>query len=239
MRFKPVAIVICAISLNFVTGCSSKSAAVEMIEGVDAISISASASPEYSRVVALANGSAEIIASLGHLDILIGRDIASDVTSLESVEVVTSGHQIVAEKILSLKPDLVLIDASSGPSSALTVIAGAGIRIAKISEAWSLNDINRKVSEIAKAIGVVDDGKSLIAALQGSTSAMKQISPGKTIAFLSGKDFEDAVSLSLRAGRRYRWPRRSLFLVIFCRLLQACAGCRPVKQRGHKCMTLL
>jgi iron complex transport system substrate-binding protein len=184
MRFKPVAIVICAISLNFVTGCSSKSAAVEMIEGVDAISISASASPEYSRVVALANGSAEIIASLGHLDILIGRDIASDVTSLESVEVVTSGHQIVAEKILSLKPDLVLIDASSGPSSALTVIAGAGIRIAKISEAWSLNDINRKVSEIAKAIGVVDDGKSLIAVLQGSTSAMKQISPGKTIAFL-------------------------------------------------------
>lgn len=184
MRFKPVAIVICAISLIFVTGCSSKPAAVEMIDGVDAISISASASPEYSRVVALANGSAEIIASLGHLDILIGRDIASDVTSLESVEVVTSGHQIVAEKILSLKPDLVLIDASSGPSSALTVIAGAGIRIAKISEAWTLNDINRKVSEIAKAIGVIDDGKSLIAALEGSTSAMKQISPGKTIAFL-------------------------------------------------------
>ena len=184
MRFKPVAIVICAISLIFVTGCSSKPAAVEMIDGVDAISISASASPEYSRVVALANGSAEIIASLGHLDILIGRDIASDVTSLESVEVVTSGHQIVAEKILSLKPDLVLIDASSGPSSALTVIAGAGIRIAKISEAWTLNDINRKVSEIAKAIGVIDDGKSLIAALEGSTSAMKQISPGKTITFL-------------------------------------------------------
>lgn len=184
MRFKPVAIVICAISLLFATGCSSRPAAVEMIESVDAINISASGSPEYSRVVALANGSAEIIASLGHLDILIGRDIASDVTSLESVEVVTSGHQIVAEKILSLKPDLVLIDASSGPSSALTAIAGAGIRIAKISEAWTLNDINRKVSEIAKAIGVIEDGKSLIAALQSSTSAMKQIRPGKTIAFL-------------------------------------------------------
>ncbi len=184
MRFKPMAIVICAISLIFVTGCSSKPAAVEMIESVDAISISASASPEYSRVVALANGSAEIIASLGHSDILIGRDIASDLPSLKSIEVVTSGHQITAEKILSLKPDLVLIDASSGPSSALTVIAGAGIRIAKISEAWTLNDINRKVSEIAKAIGVIDDGKSLIAALEGSTSAMKQISPGKTIAFL-------------------------------------------------------
>ena len=184
MRFNPVAIVICAISLIFVTGCSSKPAAVEMIESVDAISISASASPEYSRVVALANGSAEIIASLGHLDILIGRDIASDLPSLKSVEVVTSGHQIIAEKILSLKPDLLLIDASSGPSSAIAAIESAGIRVVKISEAWTLNEIDRKVSEVAGAIGAIDDGKSLIAALQSSTSAVKQIRPGKTIAFL-------------------------------------------------------
>ena len=184
MRFKPVAIVICAISLIFVTGCSSKPDAVEMIESVNAISISASASPEYSRVVALANGSAEIVASLGHLDILIGRDIASDLPSLESVEVVTSGHQIIAEKILSLKPDLLLIDASSGPSSAIAALESAGIRIVKISEAWTLNEIDRKVSEVARAIGAIDDGKSLIAALQGSTSAVKQIRPGKTIAFL-------------------------------------------------------
>jgi iron complex transport system substrate-binding protein len=184
MRFKPVAIVICAISLIFVTGCSSKPAAVEMIESVDAISINASASPEYSRVVALANGSAEIIASLGHLDILIGRDIASDLPLLKSVEVVTSGHQIIAEKILSLKPDLLLIDASSGPSSAIAAIESAGIQIVKISEAWTLNEIDRKVSEVAGAIGAIDDGKSLIAALQSSTSAVKQIRPGKTIAFL-------------------------------------------------------
>jgi iron complex transport system substrate-binding protein len=184
MRFKPMAIVICAISLIFVTGCSSKPAAVEMIESVDAISISASASPEYSRVVALANGSAEIIASLGHSDILIGRDIASDLPSLKSIEVVTSGHQITAEKILSLKPDLLLIDASSGPSSAIAAIESAGIRIVKISEAWTLNEIVRKVSEVARAIGAIDDGKLLIAALQSSTSAVKQIRPGKTIAFL-------------------------------------------------------
>jgi iron complex transport system substrate-binding protein len=184
MRFKPVAIVICAISLIFVTGCSSKPAAVEMIESVDAISISASASPEYSRVVALANGSAEIIASLGHSDILIGRDIASDLPSLKSVEVVTSGHQIIAEKILSLKPDLLLIDASSGPSSAIAAIESTGIRIVKISEAWTLNEIDRKVSEVAGAIGAIDDGKLLIAALQSSTSVVKQIRRGETIAFL-------------------------------------------------------
>lgn len=184
MRFKAVAFVTWVISLVFVSGCSSQPTAVEQINSVDAISISTTQSPQYSRVVALANGSAEIIASLGHLDILVGRDVASDVVSLESVEVVTSGHQIVAEKILSLKPDLVLIDASSGPSSALLAIESAGIRIAKISEAWTLNDIDRKVSEIAQAIGTVDEGKNLIAALQISTSSVKQIPAGTRIAFL-------------------------------------------------------
>ncbi len=184
MRFKAVAIVTWAISLVFVSGCSSQPSAVEQIDSVDAISISTTQSTQYLRVVALANGSAEIIASLGHLDILIGRDVASDVASLESVEVVTSGHQIVAEKILSLNPDLVIIDTLSGPSSALVAIEKAGIRIVKISEAWKLDEINRKVSEIAQAIGAIDDGKNLIAALQGSKSAVTQIPVGKTIAFL-------------------------------------------------------
>lgn len=184
MRFKAVAIVICAISLVFVSGCSSQPVAVEQIDSVDAKSINATQSPQYSRVVALANGSAEIIASLGHLDILVGRDIASDVASLDSVEVVTSGHQIVAEKILSLNPDLVIIDALSGPSSALVALESAGIRIVKISEAWKLDEIDRKVSEIAQAIGAVDDGKNLIAALQITTSSVKQIPAGTRIAFL-------------------------------------------------------
>lgn len=184
MRFKAVVIVTWAISLVFVSGCSSQPAAVEQIDTVDAISISATQSPQYSRVVALANGSAEIIASLGHLEILVGRDIASNVTLLGLVEVVTSGHQIIAEKILSLNPDLVIIDASSGPLSALVAIENSGIRVVKISEAWNLDDIDRKVNEIAQAIGVVEDGKNLITALQNSISAVKQIQTGKTIAFL-------------------------------------------------------
>lgn len=173
-----------AISLLFATGCSSQPTAVEQINSVESINVIASQTPEFSRVVALANGSAEIISSMGHLDLLIGRDIASDSAPLQSVEVVTSGHQIVAEKILSLKPDLLIIDASSGPASALEVLRSTGIRIVKISEAWTLAEIDRKVGEVATAIGAVGDGKALIAALQESTSAVTQIPAGKKIAFL-------------------------------------------------------
>lgn len=173
-----------AASLLLVTGCAGQPSAVEKINIVEAINVSAVQTPEFTRVIALANGSAEIIASMGHLNILVGRDIASDAPALESVEVVTSGHQIVAEKILSLEPDLVLIDASSGPSSAIQVLESAGIRIVKISEAWQLSEINRKISEVAQAIGAVEDGNALTAALQKSTKMLRQIAPGKTIAFL-------------------------------------------------------
>ncbi len=173
-----------AASLLLVTGCASQPSAVEQINSVEAINVNAVQTPEFTRVIALANGSAEIIASMGHLNILVGRDIASDAPALESVEVVTSGHQIVAEKILSLEPDLVLIDASSGPSSAIQVLESAGIRIVKISEAWQLSEIDRKISEVAQAIGAAEDGNALTAALQKSTKMLTQIAPGKTIAFL-------------------------------------------------------
>jgi iron complex transport system substrate-binding protein len=182
MKLRGIAIL--ATSLLFVTGCSSQPAVVEQINTVESIGVSPNQTPQFSRVVALANGSAEIIAAMGHLDILVGRDIASDLPSLDSVEVVTSGHQIVAEKIISLKPDLVLIDESSGPTAALEVLRSAGIRIVKISEAWTLDDIERKVNEVAVAIGTIEDGIALTAALQNSTSSVTQISAGKKIAFL-------------------------------------------------------
>jgi iron complex transport system substrate-binding protein len=184
VKLKVATSVTLAFSLLFVTGCSTQPTAVEQINSVESINVVASQNPEFSRVVALTNGSAEIVSSMGHLDILIGRDVASDTTSLESVEVVTSGHQIVAEKILSLSPDLLLIDASSGPASALEVLQAAGVRIVKISEAWTLADIDRKVGEIATAIGTIDDGKALVAALKNSTGTVKQIAAGKKIAFL-------------------------------------------------------
>jgi len=182
VKYRGIAIV--AASVLFASGCSSQPSAVEQIKTVESINVSAAQTPQFSRVVALANGSAEIIAAMGHLDILVGRDIASDLPSLDSVEVVTSGHQIVAEKILALQPDLLIIDDSSGPASAIKVLEAAGVRIVKISEAWQLAEIDRKVGEIAQAIGAVEDGKVLTAALQTSKEKVVQIPAGKTIAFL-------------------------------------------------------
>lgn len=171
-------------AIVLLSGCSQGVDSVETISDVVPISILSTESVPVSRVVALANGSAEIIAALGYKNILIGRDIASSSSELSSIEVVTSGHQVIPEKILSLNPELVLIDASTGPSSALKVLRDSGIKLVTISEAWSTSDIAKKVDEVADAIGVPAAGSELNAAMQSFSESIPSIPTGTSAAFL-------------------------------------------------------
>jgi iron complex transport system substrate-binding protein len=167
-----------------VSGCATQITAVEEISTADSVSIVGQEAPQVQRVIALANGSAEIISGMGYKNILIGRDIASSDPVLKSVEIVTSGHQIVPEKILSLSPDLVLIDDSSGPQSALTALENAGVKMVLISQAWTLVDIDKKISEVAAAIGTVETGRDFTKAIAAVGNQVTPISTGTRIAFL-------------------------------------------------------
>jgi iron complex transport system substrate-binding protein len=170
--------------IALMSGCSSQVSTVETITDVEPISIAATEIAPISKVVALANGSAEIVAALGYKEILIGRDIASTSSELSSVEVVTSGHQVLPEKILSLDPDVVLIDASTGPASALKVLRDAGINLVTISEAWSTDDISKKIAEVAAAVGLVAAGENLNAAMDAFTQNVPAVPNGTRAVFL-------------------------------------------------------
>jgi iron complex transport system substrate-binding protein len=150
---------------------------------VTAISVKNLESFSVSRVVALANGVAEIIDALGGNSLVVGRDISSSEKSLAAVPIVTSGHQIISEKIIALKPDLVLIDASSGPKAAIDQIKTAGIRVVQTPESWTLADIAPKISAVAAAIGADKAGADLIAAFKVSLTTSK-ISQPTRVAFL-------------------------------------------------------
>ena len=170
--------------ITLMSGCSSQVAMVETIADVKPVSIAATESAPLKRVIALANGSAEIVAALGYKNILIGRDIASTSSELSSVEVVTSGHQVLPEKILSLNPERVLIDASTGPASALKILRDAGITLVTISEAWSTADIGKKIDEVATAIGLPDAGRNLNAAMDSYTERVRSVPNGTSAVFL-------------------------------------------------------
>jgi iron complex transport system substrate-binding protein len=166
------------------TGCSTAQSKALEISSARATTIKNSESPVAQKVVALANGAGEIISAMGFKSILIGRDIASTDVDLKSVPIVTSGHQVVAEKIIALTPDLVIVDKSTGPQSALDALAVAGIRVVITPEAWTLGDMPAKVGAIADAIGVPASGAALNTALNSSLEKLEESPEKSRVIFL-------------------------------------------------------
>jgi iron complex transport system substrate-binding protein len=137
-------------------------------------------SPKFKRVVALANGAAEIVAALGYKDILVGRDIASTMPELKNIPIDESSMQVSAEAVLSEHPDLVFIDSNTAPASALNTLKAAKIRIVSVPSAFTLADIFAKEGLIAKILGVPKAGKKL----EAQVSSLQAPPTGIKVAFL-------------------------------------------------------
>jgi iron complex transport system substrate-binding protein len=156
-------------------------------DDVRSISLTPKAQLTVSRVVVLANGVAEIIQSLNAQSIIVGRDISSTEDSLAEIPIVTSGHQVLPEKVIALKPDLVLIDASTGPKAAIEKIKSTGITVIETPESWSLKDLPIKVLAVGRAIGAQNQAEELVKQLNQSlgASAVKN-SPRVAFLYLRG-----------------------------------------------------
>jgi iron complex transport system substrate-binding protein len=168
------------------SGCAqSPVASTYTISQGDVRSISLSTKPQLtvSRVVVLANGVAEIIQSLNAQSIIVGRDISSTEDSLADIPIVTSGHQVLPEKVIALKPDLVLIDASTGPKAAIETIKSAGITVIETPESWSLKDLPIKVRSVGRAIGAPNQAEALVQQLSESLNA-SAVKNSPRVAFL-------------------------------------------------------
>lgn len=154
---------------------------------VRSISLDTQSSFSASRVIVLANGVAEIIQSLNGQSIIVGRDISSTEDSLADIPIVTSGHQVLPEKVISLNPDLVLIDASTGPKAAIATIKAAGIRVVETPESWSLGDLPKKVRAVGAAIGAPDRAELLVEQIERAVkTSMVEGSPRVAFLYLRG-----------------------------------------------------
>jgi len=181
---KVVAIIVATITVATTAGCGSQSASVPNIDSAKSLGVQVNETTDAKRIIALANGSAEIISALGFKSFIIGRDIASTDADLKSIPIVTSGHQVVAEKIIALRPDLVVIDRSTGPEVALATLRKAGISVITIPEAWTLSDIPAKISSVAVAIGTPRSGQVLMTQFEQSLPRQLQEKKKVRIAFL-------------------------------------------------------
>ena len=175
MRRVPITKVIALtlVPILFLTACAQdRPNSEKSITRADVSSLSVSPIEELPgvRIVALANGAAELIAAMGYRENLVGRDIASSTTELKDVPIVTSGHQVIPETIIALQPTLVIIDDATGPSSAITKLRTAGIRIVSISQSWNLADLLVKIDQIGTALEVPKSSALLRNTLSDSIS---------------------------------------------------------------------
>lgn len=183
MRRAILAAIVASLLLSSCSASSKDTSITISQSDVSTLSVVNKDSFSVARVVVLANGVSEIIDSLGGHQLLKGRDISSTEKSMIDIPIVTSGHQIVSEKVIALKPDLVIIDASSGPKAAIDQIKSAGIRVVNTPESWTLKDIGPKISAVAALIGAEKAGAELIASMEKSL-ASSRISTSARVAFL-------------------------------------------------------
>jgi iron complex transport system substrate-binding protein len=169
------ALLVCSALL--LTGCATSAPVVSDISAAD-ITLPIVHSGEISsvkRVVALANGSAEIVASLGYTSILVGRDVASTMPALASIPIDNPGHNVSTETVLAQKPDLILIDANTSPTSSLDLLKRSGIKIVTIPSTFSLKTIGQKELAIANAIGAPHAGGLLVQQIASINNPVKPI----------------------------------------------------------------
>ncbi len=118
---------------------------------------------DTSRIIVLNEAIAEIVVSLGLQNLIIGRDATTTLAALAEITEVSSGHDISAESILSLRPTVVIGDTRTGPPEAIQQLRGAGVPVLLAPEVWSLSALPQRVSMIAQALGVPRAGRDLVA----------------------------------------------------------------------------
>lgn len=135
------------------------------------------------RIVSLATGVGETLVALGVGDRVVGRDETSEVPS--EADVVTQAHNVSAERVIALDPDLVIVDARTTPPEALQQIEASGARIVEVPEAWTLADMSPRTQAIAEAIGV--DPTPLLATLPApETTSASPDAPRVAFLYLRG-----------------------------------------------------
>ena len=84
---------------------------------------------DISRIVPLWGNITEVIFELGLGDNVVGRDVATTFEEAADLPVVTRGHDVSAESVLSLHPTLVLANADTGPPEAIEQIRNVGVPV--------------------------------------------------------------------------------------------------------------
>ncbi|MFJ8824905.1 hemin ABC transporter substrate-binding protein [Streptomyces sp. NPDC102467] len=113
------------------------------------------------RIVPLSGSLSEIVFTLGLGKEVVARDITATFDQAKKLPVVTRNHDVSAESVLSLEPDLVLAERTTGPDEAMQQIRDAGIPVVVLDPAQGLDDVGTRIQAVAETLGVPAAGREL------------------------------------------------------------------------------
>ena len=123
------------------------------------------------RVLSIGGSVTEIVYALGQEGRLVGRDTTSTYpASAEALPDVGYLRALSPEGVLSVSPDLILMEAGAGPAETLATLEGAGVKIVTIPGANSPESVVAKVQAVAMALGQEAKGAELIAQIKAETA---------------------------------------------------------------------
>ncbi|MFF7897580.1 hemin ABC transporter substrate-binding protein [Streptomyces sp. NPDC007920] len=129
------------------------------------------------RIVPLSGSLSEIVFTLGLGDRVVARDITATFQQAAKLPVVTRNHDVSAESVLSLAPDLVLAETTGGPVEAMDQIRAAGVPVLVVKPAAGLADVGTRIQAVAGALGVPAAGRELTTRSEDRIDAVREAIP--------------------------------------------------------------
>ncbi|WP_121746695.1 ABC transporter substrate-binding protein [Streptomyces sp. E2N166] len=126
------------------------------------------------RVVPLSGSLSEIVFTLGLGDRVVARDVTATFEQAAKLPVVTRGHDVSAESVLSLRPDLVIAETTTGPEEAVDQIRAAGVPVLFVEAARGLDDVGPRIRAVAGALGVPAAGRELTQRSEDRITAVRE-----------------------------------------------------------------
>jgi iron complex transport system substrate-binding protein len=152
----------------------SKSSAHRIVLFLLIISISFSSSAQQLRIITAGSALTETVCALGDCD----KIIASDRTSLYPAEIQklpSIGYRsgINAEGILGMKPTLIIAEKDYVDDAVLLQLVSSGVKLVVVDRKYTFDDTRKFIQQIATALHREDEGKKLIARIEGELAEAK------------------------------------------------------------------
>jgi iron complex transport system substrate-binding protein len=128
------------------------------------------------RIVSVGGAVTEILYQVGAQD----RIAAIDTTSLFPPDALKTKPNVgylralSPEGVLSMSPDLIIMEADAGPPDAVALLDKAGIPVVHVPSGHELGELPRKIRDVAAAVGKKDDGDRIATKVETDLAKLKQ-----------------------------------------------------------------